>query len=92
MVQIKTKSSFVARRPYLKNEITKLTKHLPSKQKTAILRASKVLAELSSSERLTALDLLRQKNENGGLDYLWLANFLTSLTRLKAEQNQSKAE
>lgn len=92
MVQIKTKSSFGAHRPNVKKEIIKLTKHLPSKQKTAILRASNVLAELSSSERLTALDLLRQKSENGGLDYLWLANFLTSLTSLKTEQNQSKAE
>ena len=84
MAQIKTKSSSVTHQLNVEKDISKLTKHLSLGQKSTVLRASRVLAELSSSERHAALDVLKQRNSNGGLDYRWLANFLTVLSKLKA--------
>lgn len=90
MVQIKTKSSLTASQ--VQDEIRKLTEHLSLGQRSAVLRTSKVLAELSASERHRALDIIRQWDNNGGLDYPWLAGFLTVLDKLKAEESQFEAE
>lgn len=92
MVQIKTKSSLTASQHEVQDEIRKLTEHLSLGQRSAVLRTSKVLAELSASERHRALDIIRQWDNNGGLDYPWLASFLTVLDKLKAEESQFEAE
>ncbi|MHC4396468.1 MAG: hypothetical protein ACYS1A_12515 [Planctomycetota bacterium] len=89
MAQVKTNSASLNHQPDVKNKITKLTKHLPSDQKSTVLRASKVLAELSPSQRREALALLEQRNNNGGLDYRWITEFLTVLGKLKAQESCS---
>ena len=63
----------------------KFTERLASKKRSEILRRSKVLEELSASERRAAMAIISQRNNNRGLDYLWTAHFLTVLTKLKAQ-------
>lgn len=92
MGQIAAKPKPVASRRDVQGKIRKLTEHLSSRQKSAVLKTSKVLVELSASQRRAALDIIRQRDKNGGLDYSWLTSFLTVLSKLKAEQSHSKAE
>jgi hypothetical protein len=70
----------------------KFTKHLASRQRSVILRRSEVLEELSTSERRAAMAIIRQRNKNGGLDYLWTSRFLTVLTKLKAGEREPEAK
>ncbi len=69
----------------------KFTEHLVLRQRSEILRGSKVLEELSASERHAAMAIIRQRNKNGGLDYLWTTRFLIVLSKLKAEERESEA-
>ena len=69
----------------------KLTEHLTSRQRSVILRKSKVLEELSASERSAALAIIRQRDKKGRSDYLWTAHFLTVLTKLKAQERDFDA-
>ncbi|MHC4736787.1 MAG: hypothetical protein ACYTDW_20390 [Planctomycetota bacterium] len=64
--------------------------HLTSRQRSVILRRSEVLEELSASERSAALAIIRQRDKNGRLDYLWTAHFLTVLTKLKAQERDDE--
>jgi hypothetical protein len=90
MAEIATKSLPVLSHYKVHDKIRKFAQHLPLRQKSVVLRASKMLAELSPSERHAALDIIRQWNNNGELDYPWLASFLAVLGKLKAEENQSE--
>lgn len=92
MGQIETKSSLDAPQLEVRDEISELTEHLSLGQRSAVLRTSKVLAGLSASERRAALDIIRQRAQNGGLDYPWFAGFLAVLGRLKAEESRSEAK
>ena len=92
MGQIATKSSLGASQHEVQDKIRKLAEHLSLRQKSVVLRTSKVLAKLSTSERRAVLNIIRQKDENGGLDYPWLASFFAVLRKLKAEENQSEAK
>ena len=92
MGQIAIKSSPVASLHEFQDKIRKLTERLSLRQRSAILRTSKVLAELPTSERRAALAIIRQRDKNGWLDYPWIASFLTVLSKLKAEENQSEAK
>ncbi len=89
MGQIATKSSLGASQHEVRYKIRKLAGYLSLGQKSAILE---VLAKLSTSERRAALNIIRQKDKNGGLYYPWLARFLAVLRKLKAEENQSEAK
>jgi hypothetical protein len=64
----------------------KFTERLASRQRSDILRRSKVLEELSASERRAVMAIIMQRNNNGGLDYLWTAHFLTVLSKLRVEE------
>jgi len=68
-----------------------LTEHLTSRHMSVILRESEVLEELSISQRRAALAIIRQRGKNGKLDYLWTVNFLTVLTKLKAQERDFDA-
>ena len=92
MGQIATKSSLDASRHEVQDKIRKLAEHLSLRQKSVVLRTSKILAELSASERHAALNIIRQQDKNGGLDYPWLASFFAVLGKLKAEESESEAE
>lgn len=92
MGQIATKSSPVTSLHEVQDKIRKLTERLSLRQRSAMLRASKVLAELSASERRAALAIIRQRDKNGELDYLWIASFLTVLSKLKAKESKSEAK
>jgi len=92
MGQVITKSSFVECHHHVQDEIRKLTKNLPLRQRSAVLRISNRLAELPASERRAALNIIRQRYENRGLDYPWLTSFLAVLGNLKAEQSHYEAE
>lgn len=92
MGQIATKSSFGVSQHEIQDKIRKLAEHLSLRQKSVVLRTSKVLAKLSSSERRAVLNIVRQKDKNGGLDCPWLASFFSVLRKLKAEENQSEAK
>ena len=92
MGQIATKSSPVASLHEVPDKIRKLVEHLSLRQRSVVLRTSKVLAKLSTSERRAALNIIRQLDKNGGLYYPWLASFFAVLRKLKAEENQSEAE
>ena len=92
MGQITTKSSPVASEHEFQDEIKKLTEHLSVGQRLALLKRSKVLAELPASERRAAVDIIRQRDKNGGLDYPWFASFLAVLSKLEAEESGSETE
>lgn len=85
MGQITTKkTSLVVSQNEVQDIIRKFAQHLPSMQKSVVLRTSKLLAELSVSERRAAMNIIKQQDKNGGLDYPWLVSFLTLLSKLKA--------
>lgn len=86
MEHVKTKSSVMAQRPVVEKEMAELTKHLSASQKSAVIRAAKVLAQLSPSQKSELLALLQKRNCNGGIDYRWLTNLFTVLKKLKAEE------
>lgn len=92
MGQIATKSSLGASQHEVQDKIRKLAEHLSVMQKSVVLRTSKVLAKLSTSERRAALNIIRQKDKNGGLDYPWLTSFFAVLRKLKAEEDPSEAK
>ncbi|MHC4571426.1 MAG: hypothetical protein ACYS0C_05045 [Planctomycetota bacterium] len=92
MGQIATKSSLGVSQHEIQGKIRKLAEHLSLRQKSVVLRTSKVLAKLSTSERRAVLNIIRQKDKNGGLNYPWLASFFAVLRKLKAEENQSEAK
>ncbi len=92
MGQIATKSSLGASQHEVQDKIRKLAEHLSVVQKSVVLRTSKVLAKLPTSERRAALNIISQKDENGGLDYPWLASFFEVLRKLKAEEDQSEVK
>lgn len=84
------KSTSVESLQNVHGKFEKFTERLASSQRSEILRRSEVLKELSASERRAAMAIIRQRNKNGGLDYLWTARFLIVLTRLKAEERESE--
>ncbi|MHC4738708.1 MAG: hypothetical protein ACYS9Y_07370 [Planctomycetota bacterium] len=90
MAHVKRKSSLVADRPVAGNEMVQFTKHLSARQKSTVMKAAKVLARLSTSQKSAALALLQQRNSNGNIDYRWLTEFFTVLKKLKAEENNAK--
>ncbi len=85
MAQVNTKPSIAAQRPVVARKIAKFTKNFSAPQKSNVLRAAKVLAQLSPSQRSQIFDLLQKKKNNGGIDYNWLTNLFTVLKKLKAE-------
>ncbi|MHC4083971.1 MAG: hypothetical protein ACYSWZ_07680 [Planctomycetota bacterium] len=91
-MRVKTiKSTSVESLHNVNGKFRKFTEHLASRQRSEILRRSEVLEELSDSERHAAMTIIRQRNKNGGLDYLWTARFLIVLSKLKAEEKESEA-
>jgi hypothetical protein len=86
------KSTSVESLHNVQGKFLKFTEHLASRQKSEILRKLKVLEELSASERRAAMAIIMQRNNNGGLDYLWTTCFLTVLSKLKAQESKSEAE
>ena len=92
MGKIATESSLGTSQHEVQDKIRKLAEHLSVMQKSVVLRTSKVLAKLSTSERRAALNIIRQKDKNEGLDYPWLASFFTVLRKLKAEEDQSEVK
>ncbi len=86
MTQVKTKPSVVAQRPVVARKMAEFTKHLSAPQKSTVMRAAKVLAQLSPSQRSELFALLQKRNTNGGLDYQWLTSLLTVLKKLKAQE------
>ena len=74
------------------SKFREFTERLASRQRSEILRRSEVLEELSASERRAAMAIINQRNNNGGLDYLWTARFLTVLSKLKVEERKFVVE
>ena len=73
-----------------KTKISKFTERMSRRQRSAVLKASNVLAELSASEKHAALNVIRQRDTNGGLNYPWLASFFKVLSKMKAEESRSE--
>jgi hypothetical protein len=67
-------------------EIRKEPAELSLRRKFVALRVSETLAELPSSERCAALDIIRQRDNHAQLDLAWLAEFLKVVKALKAEE------
>jgi len=86
MAQVKTKSSVVAQRPVIARKMAEFTKHFSAPQKSTVMRAAKVLAQLSPSQKSELFALLQKRNTNGGIDYHWLTNLFTVLKKLKAQE------
>jgi hypothetical protein len=86
MAQVKTKSSIVAQRPVVARKMSEFTKHFSAPQKSTVMRAAKVLAQLSPSQRSELFALLQMRSGNGGLDYNWLTSLFTVLRKLKAQE------
>jgi len=74
-------------RQTVQDSIREVAAQLPSKYRSALLRASKTLAELPASERRTALGIIRQHAGDGRFGYRWISSFLAVLRRLKAEED-----
>ncbi len=87
MAQVKTKSSVVAQRPVIARKMAEFTKNFSAPQKSTVMRAAKVLAQLSPSQKSELFALLHRRNSNGGIDYRWLTSLFTVLKKLKAEEN-----
>jgi hypothetical protein len=87
MGKVATKSSPVAPRQTVQDEIRELAEHLSSRRRSALLRTSKALADLPASQRRRALGIIRQRAGGRRFDYRWITSFLAVLSRLKAEEN-----
>ena len=79
MVQVAAKSLPVE----YQHEIRKLIKHGSQRQKSAVQKALTVLDELPASQRRLAMNIIRRKLKNGGVDGRWLIGFLVLLRKLK---------
>jgi len=86
MTQVKTKSSIAAQRPVVARKIAELTKNFSAKQKSNVMRAAKVLTQLSPSQKSELFALLQKRKNNGGIDYNWLTSLFTVLKKLKADE------
>jgi hypothetical protein len=87
MGKVTTKSSPVAPRQTVQDEIRELAEHLPSRRRSALLKTSKTLADLPASQRRRALGIIRQRAGGKRFDYRWITSFLVVLGRLKAEED-----
>ena len=86
MAQVKTKSSIAVQRPVVARKIAELTKNFSTPQKSNVMRAAKVLSELSPSQKSQLLALLKKRSGNGGIDYQWLTNLFAVIKKLKADE------
>jgi len=86
MAQVKTKSSIAAQRPVVARKMAEFTKNFSARQKSSVMRAAKVLARLSPSQKSELFALLQKRKNNGGIDYNWLTSLFTALKKLKAEE------
>ena len=87
MGQVRTKSELVDSRHKVQDEIRKLVRGSGVAKKLTATRASNVLAAMKPSERRAVLDIMKKRDKNGKLNYLWLATFLKVLKALKTEEN-----
>lgn len=86
MGQVATKSTRLAPQREVQAAIRKFARHLPPAQRSLMQKTSKMLAELPASERRAAVDIIRRRDKNEGLDFRWLTSFVAVLRKLKAEE------
>ena len=81
------KRSPVAANDGIQGVIRRCIRNLPLQQRLAVIKNSEVLAELRASDRRKALNIIRQRDKRGELDYPWLNGFLEVLRVLKSGEN-----